>query len=412
MSKIAVCVSGDFRDDATKTSVLRQLRHLCGFISGCDCDIYIHSWNSESNELIRTYINANKIVFEEHKDFSDIANKIVFEEKNLKPNRDNGSISMFYSMYASYSLIENPSIYDYIVRFRPDIFCERSLFEILNDLRNEQKENTLYIPDRFLSQGITDQFAIGSPKVMAVYFNSYNYIKENISNIFFNPESVLLENLLQNQIKIKLLSFPFVLMRHEIYTIDSLSYLLQSQERFWWAKKNNLPVLTDLTEFFTDKHKANISFAKELLPEKFFFRKDGYAVQIEYLDKNPNVFVNFYKIKKRKFIICNYFIKDNTFSYCDRKNDYFVFPYIDTSIVIAFYRFENNKILKEKITLCKEDIQNGSFYLKAILSGYKDMSKIPKKSKIKIIVKELYFKHKSNFMVRIVRRIYKRITGR
>ena len=408
MKKIALCISGDFRFSETSITILQQLRHISGFVSACDCDIYLHSWNSKHDELIKNYLKPKKFLFEEHADFSALVTKIKFSEKNLKPNRDNGSLSMFFAMEKVFSLIENINDYDFVIRMRPDIYCERSLYEILDDIKSESERKIVYIPDRFFSQGINDQFAIGSVEAMKYYFSTYKYAVENIETAYFNPESILLENLLSNNIKIKLISFPYALMREVPYTIDSIYSIFHDQDKFWWAKKYDIPLLTDMTNFFEDKSRANISYAKGILPQKFFIEKDNFVLQIEFFDKNPNVQISLYDIAENIVSRKSFLVNDGHICVSDTETEKFVFPFVNQDLYISCYYCSGNLLKYNELIFPLEKIHSGDFLQEAISKGYQT-DYLEKQSSF---LQDFYKRHKSNRYVQFLRKFYKFIFGR
>ncbi|ELX2216632.1 hypothetical protein QK107_002545 [Yersinia enterocolitica] len=126
-SRIAVCLSGKFTHNEFR-GYEQQIRTLLGFLGGVDCDLYVHSWKQSCEAYIIDVLKPKKYLFEEQIDFKEIVEKINFDENSyLKPQRNQGAVSMFYSMEKSFLLIDNPEEYDYIVRLRPDIYSVYSL---------------------------------------------------------------------------------------------------------------------------------------------------------------------------------------------------------------------------------------------------------------------------------------------
>ncbi|AFC87154.1 hypothetical protein [Frateuria aurantia] len=296
--KVAICISGEFRHVVHRTPE-QQVRQIKSFLSGVDVDIYIHGWRNTSEPLIIDELNPKRYLFEEKKSFRDLERKIRFREPRLKPNRDHGSLSMFYSIQESFDLIgDDIGDYDYVVRIRPDTFFDKSLKEILYSISDggDFLPGAVYVPRSFHSKGINDQFAIGRISVMQHYFRTFEYIKRNISHLFFNPESILLKNLLENKIEIALVDLPYALMRHLPMRIHDISRVMHDQEHTWWSRTDHLPVLEDVSKFFADKicsmestmrgEVGPISYIPCVL-SKGFGRIDGF-LEIRFEDNNPS----------------------------------------------------------------------------------------------------------------------------
>jgi len=271
--KIAVCISGEFRHIVHRTPE-QQVRALKGFLSGVDCDVYIHGWHNTSEPLIVDEIKPKKYKFEERKSFLKLERQIRHREPRLKPGRDLGSLSMFYSLQQAYDLIDqNNDKYDYVVRIRPDIFPDLSLKEILVQISDggDYIENSVYVPKIYHSKGINDQFAIGTTQSMSVYMRTYDYLERNITSIFFNPESILLKNLLEHSIKPCVVEFPYALMRHLPFRAHEISRVMHEQEHTWWSRTDHLPALVDLTSYFSDKLRSMEDSMSGKVPNILFF---------------------------------------------------------------------------------------------------------------------------------------------
>ncbi|WP_205952054.1 DUF6492 family protein [Pantoea stewartii] len=257
-SRIAVCLSGKFTHNEFR-GYEQQVRNLLGFLGGVDCDLYIHNWKQACEAYIVDVLKPKKYFFEEEKNFKDIVEKINFNESSyLKPQRNQGTLSMFYSMEKVFSLIENPEDYDYIIRLRPDIYSEYSLKEILFSISDNGDflPDVIYIPSSFQSKGMNDQFAIGRTELMAKYFSIYSYIIENIEHLFFNPESMLTKYIIENKIGIALLDMPYALHRGEIMRPWMTTALLHEQEKVWWSKTTHIAKLQDVTSHFENRYKS------------------------------------------------------------------------------------------------------------------------------------------------------------
>lgn len=256
--RIAICISGEFRNPP---AAFPKIRHLVGFFMGCDCDIYIHGWRNPDEAIIVESLKPKNYLFEEPKSslFSSIEQDIVYKEPNLKPGRDEGSIAMLYGMQKSFELAETSGIdYDFFVRLRPDTYFEPNLSEILRSISMEGElgKKSLYVARHFHSQGINDQFAVGGIDAMRSYMNTFSYMKENISTLYFNPESIVLRNILDNNVHIIPFDCRYALMRGENYNVENVSRVFAEQDKVWWSSCIEFPSYELANPFFEDKLKC------------------------------------------------------------------------------------------------------------------------------------------------------------
>ncbi|CCD95804.1 conserved hypothetical protein [Bradyrhizobium sp. ORS 375] len=290
--RVAICVSGQFRHSVHRTPE-HHLRHLAGFLAGVDCDIYVHGWCNTSEAAIIHELQPKAWLFEPRPCFAAIAGRITVHEEKLKPGRDEGSLAMFYGMQRCFELIENTADYDHIVRIRPDICCNSSLKELMFEISDHGDflPDAVYVPRGFQSKGLNDQFALGGHEVMRTYFRTFDFILENIDKLAFNPEMVLLRNLLENGAQIALLDMPYALMRDEPFRIDSVHHHLHDQEGIWWSRTDQLPVLVDVTAFFSDKLAAAEGILRKVIPNSLVFEHSSsapYVGQAWIEDYNPD----------------------------------------------------------------------------------------------------------------------------
>lgn len=251
--KIAICISGSFR--AAEHSV----GNIKKFLSGVNCDIFIHGWASGDDALILESLQPRASCFEVQPDFSPLLESICYLEPNTNPGRDPGVLAMFSSMEKSFALLRPyRDEYDFVMRLRPDIYFEISLMEMLRNLseHGDMLERAVYFPAIYHSQGMNDQVAFGSIAAMQDYFATFSYIKQNIARLYFNPEAMLLSHLLEKHLTIALMNLPYALLRAHPSDVDHLLQAKIEQQSQWWAKKADLPFYIDVTAFFQDKWKV------------------------------------------------------------------------------------------------------------------------------------------------------------
>lgn len=403
--KIAVCVSGEFRHIIHRVPE-QQIRMLKSFLSGVDCDIFIHGWRSTSEALILNELNPKEYLFEDRKDFSALEKKIKFKEPNIKQGRDNGSLSMFYSLQKSFEILKaHQENYDFVVRIRPDVFPDVSLKEILINITDvgDFVDNSIYFPKNYHSKGINDQIAIGPIECMEKYFHTFDFICSNVSSLLFNPEFILLKNILRNSIKPVVTNIPYALMRELPMKISNISRVLDEQENVWWSRTDNLPCSQDLTKIFIEKmfSMENILIGK--IPSYFFIfisKEKNKEAWLEVIndDNNPSFVVNCLIINKKNVNIYPYESKNLKCS--QYKN--FIFKYRDTYILSQWGMSEHN-MTNEQIHFEEKDL-----YLEAPCSKkqiIKGWEKYDKGQKISFFMKE-----ENPFLVKAIMRILILIT--
>ena len=184
--RIAICISGQSRNFKQSYVSLKKY-----FLDKHDCDIYFHSWKTPSfestnfgggnhqyqlneedyNELVELYQPKNYI----------LEQPIVFDASGYQcpiwRQPLNNTLSMFYSIYKSFQLIEGE--YDYVVRTRFDL--DYSLFNL------EFSENNINIPEwntdlNVKHRGFYDVFAFGPQQPMKIYSEVFSNVISYVTN--------------------------------------------------------------------------------------------------------------------------------------------------------------------------------------------------------------------------------------
>lgn len=297
--RVALCISGEFRNREIG-AVKDQLEHMRNFIKSSKMivDTYVFSWECPEKEQITNCLMPVRYMFVKRKNFSNLHDKIKCKEENVVEGRDLGVLSMFYSMQQSYELIEDTYVYDYIVRIRPDVYIKKSLESLIEEVENNREGyDEIWFPKNFHAMGINDQFAIGTAFSMNVYFHTFDFLKEQISSIYFNPEYILLKNVRNKRLHVKLLDMKYVLMRFSNYAKKNIMQLERKQSGDWWSYYNHLPVNKVLDGFFDDKLKATICRGRKELPRLFYIKGNNKIIQFAFFDKSVNCYlVEFIKI--------------------------------------------------------------------------------------------------------------------
>lgn len=221
--KIAICISGQPRNFKQSYESLKTY-----FLDKYDCDIYFHTWKTDNFESTNFGFGNYQYNFNRN-DFYNLSSiyqpekyilekPIIFDASGYKcpiwRQPLNNTLSMFYSIYRSFQLVEGD--YDYIIRTRFDI--NYSKFNL------EFPEEGIILPEwntdiRVKSRGYYDVFALGKPEDMKLYSQVFSNIISYITNDedflnFLNGdwpgqdsplrnEYLLKWHLLKNNIKVK-----------------------------------------------------------------------------------------------------------------------------------------------------------------------------------------------------------------
>lgn len=221
--KIAICISGQPRNFKQSYESLKTY-----FLDKYDCDIYFHTWKNDNFESTNFGFGNYQYNFNRN-DFYNLSSiyqpekyilekPIIFDASGYKcpiwRQPLNNTLSMFYSIYRSFQLVEGD--YDYVIRTRFDI--NYSKFNL------EFPEEGIILPEwntdiRVKSRGYYDVFALGKPEDMKLYSQVFSNIISYITNDedflnFLNGdwpgqdsplrnEYLLKWHLLKNNIKVK-----------------------------------------------------------------------------------------------------------------------------------------------------------------------------------------------------------------
>ena len=184
--KIAICISGQPRNFKQGYESLKTY-----FLDKYDCDIYFHTWKTDSFESTNFGFGNHQYNFDRDDYYSlnfiyqpkkhSLESPITFDASNYKcpiwRQPLNNTLSMFYSTYKSFQLIEGD--YDYVVRTRFDV--DYSKFNL------EFPKEGIILPEwntdiRVKSRGYYDVFALGKSEDMKVYSQVFSNVISYITN--------------------------------------------------------------------------------------------------------------------------------------------------------------------------------------------------------------------------------------
>ncbi len=257
--KIAVCLSGEPR------SYIHCINSFKRFFSGHDIDIYIGNKDKNISDEVKSLYNAKHVSNYREPSFYNLE-KTGFKKFGFNIEKDglvtaNASPNLYPMWYgilkSAEHLINSPELssnYDAICRCRFDTFFIKPM-----DIQNFP-ENSIFIdPNYNEHNGYSDQFAIGTPKAMAKYFNLYNWIEDsfklNYGSKGYLPERVL-KVYLEEHCKIDVLPHEFEtrLLRDEFIGLPSYKIPLKN---FTFSKDRNIRLNQYIKENHPDLYPGN-----------------------------------------------------------------------------------------------------------------------------------------------------------
>ena len=223
--KIALCFSGFIRDiDYTK-------EFWTSLIEKYDIDVYGSFWNDESEKNgdtisnLKTIYNFKELEFEKYSNFKKSTLDVI--TPYLKPSdelfqylRDYAknfhTLSMWYKVWKVNMLSKNLDInYDVVIRARTDTYIEDNFDIIKNDMLN-LSSGRVKTDNWKNSDGLSDLFAYGNPKLMdyysSIYLNLMEYV--NQGHYMIPPENLLKVHMSRVDVDLRFFPNKFIITRH------------------------------------------------------------------------------------------------------------------------------------------------------------------------------------------------------
>jgi hypothetical protein len=196
--KLAICISGQFRDIdicMKNHSILKQL----------NADIFIYAddnLNEKEKNKIISYYNPLYCIWDNNK---------------IEPidNYNYSMVRMFNRIYMCDMLrviYENNTVnkYDVVIRMRPDlIFPENIPLKYINNV----KPNSIYIPNQRFNttmNQLNDQFAIGDSNSMMKYAECYKFMLYNTDTKSQCTGEKILYNYIRNNNLLDIYHIPYI----------------------------------------------------------------------------------------------------------------------------------------------------------------------------------------------------------
>lgn len=231
--RIALCLSGHMR---SYRKTYQSIRY--NIIDPYSTDVFISTWDRIGAD--RSY-DLNLIDVETSSMLKSI--EVAFRTKNINIEKYNGKnyelyplvkdrsnpigvLSMFYNINKADELRRNYEIkhkfkYDVIIRSRPDILFTSSINR--NHMLDAIKSDAIYFTDFAHWSGFNDQFAFGSNNAMTQYADCFNNLKNIIDRVDFNPEVLLKEHVLSNNLNVKFTNTNYFIKRADGYNYNCRS---------------------------------------------------------------------------------------------------------------------------------------------------------------------------------------------
>jgi hypothetical protein len=183
--KIALCFSGEIRD------LERTKEYWTDLIKKYDIDVYGSFWDTDNNDFGDTIENFHRIYnvkqVEVENYYSFNISTLSVLRMGIEPPaslfshlKDSclnfGTMSMWYKIWRANMLTKHYGIdYDIVIRARTDTYFDENLDIAINDMLNVPY-GRVRLNNHDKSEGISDLFAYGSPKMMDYYSTCYFFI--------------------------------------------------------------------------------------------------------------------------------------------------------------------------------------------------------------------------------------------
>lgn len=238
--KIAVCVTDGFAAD---DGVLHaQLRELVGWLSGVECDLFVHGRQGLDEATIRRTLAPVAARFEDARAIDASAHPVK------GPWR-------LYSADRCFDLIERPDDYGFVVKLRPGLVGDLSLKEIMIAISDagDVLPSMIYLPRAMHGHGVNVDLALGSVAPMRVYMRAYRHMAGNRSDVAFDAQVTLLQALIEGDVRLALAEMAYSDMGDEPPRIAATYQQFHRQFAHWWGRNEDLPLYRDVTPHFAGK---------------------------------------------------------------------------------------------------------------------------------------------------------------
>ncbi|MGF6916152.1 hypothetical protein [Paraburkholderia sp. 40] len=207
--KIAICISGDFARASKSRFIgpLGWIKSLVGFLTGCDCDIFVHGWRNSDEAMILNALKPKAFNFEEKPKeiLNAIASNVRGESHYLQLDEVVDGLGNLHSMQRCFELVERSGEnYDFVLRLIPNLYLESSLYEVLRGITlvGDVNDDAIYVPLQYHAEGLNRHIALGGWKAMQVYMHSYADVLRRGAAGYLGEAIGLLRNLISSDVEI------------------------------------------------------------------------------------------------------------------------------------------------------------------------------------------------------------------
>jgi hypothetical protein len=264
--KIAICVSGDYarHSDSRFIGPLGWVRSLVGFLTGCECDIFIHGWRNSDEAAILNALKPIAFSFEDKpmELLSAIASNVRSQSRYIQLDDVVDGLSNLHSMQRCIELVEDSgNNYDFVLKLSPGLHLESSLYDVLRGitLEGDINEDAIYIPMQYQGEGVNRHIALGSWKAMQVHMRSYGDVLRRGGGDYLGESAAVLRNMVSNDLEIIPVEVSYVDMTGEDYygwENVARKFSDQSSVGNWRCAAEIFPKLRSAKIFLRDKLKS------------------------------------------------------------------------------------------------------------------------------------------------------------
>lgn len=242
--KIAICVTDGFAAD--DGALHAQLRELIGWLSGVECDLFVHGRLGLDEATIRRTLNPVAARFEQA------------PPDRSSPAADGREADRLWPLWSAarcFDLIERPRDYGFVVRVRPGLVGDLSLKEIMIAISDQSDvlPDTIYLPRAMHGHGVNVDLALGAVAPMRVYMHAYRHLRIDRAGPGFDVQVALLQALIEGEVRLVLAEMAYSDMGDEPPRIGATYHQFHRQFAHPWGRNEDLPLYKDVTSQFAAK---------------------------------------------------------------------------------------------------------------------------------------------------------------
>ena len=246
--KIAICVTDGFAAD--DGALHAQLRELVGWLSGGECDLFVHGRRGLDEATIRRLLKPVAARFED----APAPDGAPVSAPLREADSDRVGLWRLFSADRCFDLIERPDDYGFVVKLRPGLVGDLSLKEIMIAISDagDVLPGTVYLPRALHGHGVNTDLAFGPVAQMRVYMRAYRRAAD-CADLGFDAQMILLRALVEGGVRLALAEMAYSDMGDRPPRIAATYRQFHHQFAHWWGKNEDLPLGKDVTPHFMGK---------------------------------------------------------------------------------------------------------------------------------------------------------------